>query len=125
MFLSYLQKEGSKMVDYSGGLHHLHLRKRIHKHKEKYLHPNKFKRNYDKLMHLIAILVPIMALPQVFKIWYYKDASGISIFSFASFFVFAFMWLIYAGIHRARPLIIMYILLMLIHLSIVVGAIVY
>jgi len=113
------------MAIHSGAQHHLHVRKRIHKDKEKYPHPNKFKRNYDKLMHFIAVLVPVMALPQVFEIWYYKDAAGISILSFFSFFIFSILWLVYAVLHKEKPLIIMYSFLMLIHLSIVIGGFLY
>ena len=113
------------MPNHSAGLYHLHIRKRIHLKKEKYPHPNKFKRYYDKLMYLVAILVPIMNLPQVYKIWHYRDASGVSLISWFSFFAFSVLWLGYGILHKAKPLIVMYSFLIIVQFLIVFGIFLY
>jgi uncharacterized protein with PQ loop repeat len=107
------------------GLHHLHVRKRVHEKKEKYPHPEEFKRKYDKFMYAIAILCPIMFLPQMLKVWISQDASGISIVSWISFAVIACFWTYYGILHKERQLIIMNGALVIIQLMTAIGAIIY
>ena len=72
-------------------------------------------------MILVAVLVPLAHIPQIFKIWYYKDASGISLISWSSFVVFSLLWLYYGFLHKEKPLIIMYIFLLFIQIIILIG----
>jgi uncharacterized protein with PQ loop repeat len=107
------------------GLHDLHVRKRIHEKKEKYPSEDKFKRKYDNFMYAIAILGPVMTLPQLLKIWITQDSSGVSILSWIGFDVVASLWLFYGIIHKEKQLIIMYIGFLILQTFIIVGAIIY
>jgi len=69
----------------STGYHHYNLRKRVHQKKEKYPHPNKFKRSMDKFIYLVAIFGPLIALPQVLKIWQSQDSSGVSLLTWSGY----------------------------------------
>jgi uncharacterized protein with PQ loop repeat len=85
--------------------------------------------NHNKTLHktvLVAgIIAPIMTLPQIIKIWYYKDATGVSVISWGSYFVMAGFWLAYGIKHKDRPIIVSYILWMLMHIMVVSGTITY
>jgi len=106
----------------SFGMHHLHIRKRIHKKHEPYPHPDKIKRYFDKVIYLIAFFGPLMTLPQLLQIWIYREAGGVSVISWTGFCVFSVMWLIYGFLHKEKPLIVMYFSLSILQAIIAAGA---
>ena len=112
-------------MDQSSGLHHFHKRKRIHVKHEKYPHPDKFKRSYDKTMLLVSVIAPLGNLPQLVKIWINQHASGVSILSWVIFAIFSFMWFIYGILHKDKPIIIMNAFLVLLQVFIAIGAFIY
>ena len=113
------------MADHTEGLHHYHIRKRIHQKHEAYPHPDKLKRIFDKIIYGAVIIGPIMNLPQLLKIWVYKNAAGVSFVSWISFSIISVIWLIYGLLHKEKPIIIMNSSLMIIQAFIAVGALIY
>jgi uncharacterized protein with PQ loop repeat len=113
------------MVHDSHGLHHAHTRKRIHVNHEKYPHPHKWKRFMDKAIYVVGVFGPLMTIPQLAKIWVYKDATGVSAISWISYLFCAFFWLAYGLLHKEKPIIITYLLWIILESCIVVGAILY
>jgi uncharacterized protein with PQ loop repeat len=113
------------MTNHSSGLYHQQRRKRIHKKYEPYPHPQRVKRIYDHFIYGAVILAPIMNIPQVLKIWVEKDASGVSMLSWASFSVISVMWFFYGMLHKERPVMIMNFALVFMQLSIVLGVYLY
>lgn len=113
------------MVNNSGAFHHYHIRKRIHLKHEPFPHPDKAKRLFDKFIYAVVILGPIMNLPQLLRIWLQKNASGVSLVSWASFSVFSLIWLCYGIIHKEKPIIFMNFALMIMQALIAVGVILY
>lgn len=109
----------------ASGLHHQHIRKRIYKKYEKYPHPNKFKRFVDKTIYIIAIFGPLIALPQIIKIWYYKDAGGVSPLTWIGYFLGAFLWMTYGIMHKEKPIIIANIMWIIATISIITGSFIY
>jgi uncharacterized protein with PQ loop repeat len=109
----------------SHGLHHFHRRKRIHQKLEKYPHPNKWKKLMDHLIYVIVFVGPIMTIPQVTKIWIEKNATGVSAISWLTYFVTAVFWLIYATMHKEKPLIVSSVIWVFLDILIVVGTLVY
>ncbi len=65
------------MTKHTSGLHHFHARKRIHKRHEPYPHPDRLKKFMDKAIYFIGAFGPIMAIPQLVKIWVEKNAAGV------------------------------------------------
>lgn len=55
---------------------HLHKRKRIYQKHEPYPHPNKWKRLVDDLAYGAGIIIPIVTIPQAWRIWAYETAAG-------------------------------------------------
>jgi len=105
--------------------HHLHKRKRIHVKYEKYPPKEKFKRLVDRLVYIGAILGPLISLTQVYEIWYHKTAAGVSLITWAGYFLGAFVWLEYGIIHKEKPIILNSILWIIVNGLIVVGTFIY
>jgi uncharacterized protein with PQ loop repeat len=109
----------------SSGLHHISKRKRVHKKLEQYPHPQKWIRALDKLLIFIAVLGPLLALPQVLKIFIYKSAEGVSFISWLSWLFLGIPWLLYGFVHKEKPIIVAYILWTFMHFAVVLGILLY
>ena len=110
---------------FTKGMHHLHVRKRVHQNLEPFPHPNKYKAFLDKIIYVVGISGPIMTLPQVFKIYLEKSAGGVSLISWSWYLFTAIIWLFYAIVHKEKPLIISNIFWILIEIVIVIEIIIY
>ncbi len=107
------------------GIHHISRRKRIHSKLEMYPHPNKWIKFLDRFLIIVAVIGPLMALPQVLQIYLFKNATGVSALSFGLFAFFDIPWILYGFVHREKPIIIGYSLWLVINVVIVVGALIY
>lgn len=83
------------------------------------------KKNIDKIFYLGGILSPLMTLPQLIKIFHFQDASGVSLFTWASFFCGAFFLLIYGIVHKQKPIIFMNATTLPVYLCIIIGIVIY
>jgi uncharacterized protein with PQ loop repeat len=106
-------------------LHHLHKRKRIHLKKEKYPSPDRFKRFIDNVILFIAVVGPLITLPQVLKIWINNHAEGVSILSWAGYSFSSMLWFTYGILHKEKPLIIAGGAGFIVNLLVLIGAVVY
>ncbi len=106
------------------GLHHIHLRKRQHV-LATYPHPNPWVRFLDKLLVVVAVLGPLMAIPQLWKIISTQSAAGVSPLTWAAFAVIDLPWIFYGAVHKEKPIIITYILWFLMNVAVMVAAIAY
>ena len=109
----------------SGAIHHLSMRKRIYQKHEKYPHPKKLINIFDKLIYIAIIVGPIMIFPQLFTIWYHKQATGVSLTSWISFVILNFIWLGYGILHKEKPIIYTSISAVILQTLVVVGVILY
>ena len=103
------------------GLHHFHKRKNMIKKLERYPSKNKFKRLMDKLIYVVAVCGPLVALPQVFQIWISKNVVGVSLITWIGFLVISLFWLTYGILHKEKPIILMNSLWIIIYSSIIAG----
>ena len=106
-------------------LHHVHKRKRIHHKKEKYPHPNKFKSFIDRLIYVVAIVGPIITIPQVLKIWLEQSAAGVSLVSWSFYLIGSLIWLSYGIMHKEKPIILSNCLWLIANIFIVLGILIY
>jgi uncharacterized protein with PQ loop repeat len=106
-------------------LYHLLLRKRVHLNLEPYPHPVKWKASLDRLIIWVSIFGPFSAIPQVAKIWLEREASGVSVVSWALNFLLACVWLFYGIVHKEKPIIINSSLWMCMHVLVIIGTIKY
>ncbi|MCK4997642.1 hypothetical protein KAS08_05030 [Candidatus Pacearchaeota archaeon] len=107
------------------GVHHIHKRKRAHEKLEKFPHNNKYIRGLDKFLIIIAIIGPLVALPQILQIFVLKNASGVSALSWGLYALFNLPWITYGFVHKEKPIIIGYMLSFFINLIVLTGALVY
>lgn len=105
----------------ASGFHHLHKRKRIYKKFEEYPSPNKFKRFFDYFIYAIAILTPVILVPQIYKIWYFQNVSGVSLLTWLGTLLGGIFWLIYGFIHKEKPIIITNTMGIFFHILIIIG----
>jgi uncharacterized protein with PQ loop repeat len=109
----------------TSGLHHFHKRVRIHEKHEKYPHPDKRKNLMDRLIYFIAILGPVVTLPQFTKVWIDKSAIGVSFITWGSYAVISLFWLIYGLLHKERPIILSSSANLVMQLSVAIGTLIY
>lgn len=109
----------------SAGLHHFHVRKRIHVKHEQYPHQNKWVNLMDKLIYLVGVIGPIMTVPQLYEVWSKKAANSLSLVTWASWTVLSCFWLVYAIMHKSWPLIISEILWVIVEAGVLAGIIIY
>lgn len=79
----------------------------------------------DHLMSAAAIVHPLTALPQVYKIYSTQDVAGVSIWTWLGFMALGIIFLAYGIAHRIKPFIITQVLWFTIDLLIVVGVLVF
>ncbi len=97
------------------GIHHLAQKRRLHQSVK----------IFDRLFYLAAFFGPALLVPQLWKIWAEKSASGVSIVTWAGSFAGAIFWLIYGFIHKEKVIIIANLSLGILALLIVIGILIY
>ena len=103
------------------GLHHFHRRKRIYQKHEPYPHPDKWKNRMDKLIYVVGIAGPAVAIPQLMNVWFEKNTTGVSPITWSALSVIALFWLIYGIMHKSKPIIITHTGWIIINTLILIG----
>jgi uncharacterized protein with PQ loop repeat len=123
----------------ASGLHHFHKRKRKlkgkstsqlgspKKLKSPYETPsrNKLKGFMDTIIYIVAVLGPLIAIPQVLKIWHAQDATGVSLITWVGYLAGGFFWLTYGVLHKEKPIVITNTLWIFVQIFIIVGIVRY
>lgn len=107
------------------GVIHIQKRKMMSAELEPYPHPKKWVNRLDKLLMAVAVIGPMMTLPQLFKIFVEKNTSGISVLTWSLYTLVAIPWVVYGIIHKKTPIIISNILWVIFQLIIVTGTLIY
>jgi len=113
------------MVHQSLGRHHLNSRKRLYKNLDIFPHKDKLKNFVDRLIYIMATIMPVFTLTQVFKIWYYQNAAGVSLIAWSAYFLATVVWLSYGILHKEKPIIYSNAIAMVVNFVIVLGIIFY
>lgn len=104
---------------------HLAIRKRVSKHLEPYPSTHFWKRLLDTLVYTVGILGPLATIPQVYKIYAFEDATGISPLSWILWAVMDIPWILYGLAHREYPLVLTYTLWCVFNSLVFIGALLY
>jgi uncharacterized protein with PQ loop repeat len=75
----------------------------------------------DKFIYIASITAVAANLPQLLKIWVDHTSSGVSLLSWAVFFVSSLFWVFYGYVHKSLPLIVLNSSVALVQLFIVIG----
>jgi len=96
-------------------------------HQKHLKHDNKNKNHtlITRLVMIMAIVEPLMALPQAYGIWVHHVTAGVSIITWSFFTIAAFTWLLYGLQIKSTPLIVTSCLWILVEGSVVLGLIIY
>ena len=105
--------------------HHISVRKRIHTKKEKYPHSDKSIAMFDRFIIALGIFNIFATLPQLLEIWINKDATGVSFVTWAYYTFFSAMFIVYGVLHKEKPIIVNYSLVVVLYLGITIGALLY
>lgn len=92
----------------SESLHHISRRRRSASRLEDYPSKRLIIRLLDKLLIIIAVVGPLMALPQLIAVYGTGDAHNISFISWGSWALMNLLWLAYGVVHKEKPIIITY-----------------
>ena len=106
-------------------LHHLSRRKRVCKGTEVYPHPNPRFRFLDNLLLVIAVIGPLVNVPQMLKIYSLKSAMGVSLATFSLYAFFDIPWIAYGIVHKEKPIVIAYALWLVTNIVVIAGILAY
>lgn len=106
-------------------VHHVHKRKRVHHKLEKYPHKKKWVRVLDRLLLIVAVLGPLMSLPQIIRIYIGKNAVGVAPLSWLLYAVFDIPWIFYGVVHKEKPIVVGYTCWLVTNMLVVVGSLIY
>ncbi len=102
------------------------------RHNEKHFIKNFFykikenkKKILDKWMYFVALIWPVMTLPQTITIFQTQDASNISRVTWITYVITASLWLSYWISHKEKPIIFSNIMRLLAHWSVLLWIIIY
>lgn len=107
------------------GLHHISKRKRIHQKHEPYPHPKKWIRWLDRIVLAVAIIGPMANIPQIIKVYFENNISGLSLVTWSMYLFMAVPWLVYGFVHKEKPIIVANILWLITNIMIVIGIIIH
>ena len=74
---------------------------------------------------VIAVIEPLMTLPQVYQIWILKKAEGVSGLTWGLYLIAAVIWLLYGLQLKDKPIIISSVLWLFFESAVVIGTIIY
>ena len=107
------------------GIHHIHKRKRVHKKLKAYPHENKWVNFLDRFLIVVAVIGPLIALPQIIRIFVFNSAAGVSGLSWGLYALFNIPWFIYGIVHKDKPIMIAYSLSFVANLTVLTGTLIY
>jgi len=76
-------------------------------------------------VYAISVVGPLATVPQIVEIYFRKNVSGISLLSWSLYFLLTIPLILYAVVHKEKPLILMYSINGFFNLSVVIGIFVY
>lgn len=113
------------MVNHNLGLRHFSMRKRALQGIKGHLRRDKLIVFFDKVIYAVAVIAPILNLPQLFEVWFNRNAAGVSFISWFGFSIVSVIWLIYGILHKEKPIIFMNIALAVVQGLVALGVVLY
>ena len=99
-------------------MHHYHTRRRA----EPYPASTFMMRILDFVVYVAGIVGPQATIPQIYKIYFTHDAGGVSLLTWSMYALFDIPWIIYAVVHKERPLVVCYSLWFFFNAIVAIGA---
>ena len=90
-------------------------------HRLKIYHQKPAGQAFEKLMLLVAVVEPLMTMPQVIEIYGHSGPHSISLVTWAMYFAASILWVIYGLKTRNRPIMISGLLWVIMDGAVVAG----
>lgn len=104
------------------GLHYLLERSKTLE-KEEIENNKKLKQFINKFIYFVGGFGIAVTIPQATKVWFSGDISGVSLTTWAGFFIASSFWLLYGLVHKEKPIIYTNIAACFLHFLIILGII--
>ena len=85
----------------------------------------KYSKYIDNLTSLMTIITPILTLPQLINIWFYREVQGVSLITWLMYLSAAIIWLLYGILHKEKRITVLNSLLVIINGFIVIGILIF
>lgn len=108
-----------------GGLFHIHKRKRAGKTLDPYPSSTFWIRALDQIAIAAGIIGPAMTIPQIWRIFYFQMAAGVSVLSWMSYTIIDIPFIIYGIAHKNKLILFTYILWFIANALVTIGAVMY
>ncbi len=79
----------------------------------------------DRLTFIVAVIEPVITLPQVYVIFRDKTATGVSLSTWVGYEILTVIWLWYGLEHKDKMIILYQGLFMIVQTGVIVGGILY
>lgn len=79
----------------------------------------------DRATFVVAIVEPLITIPQVLTIFTHHNAAGVSLSTWAGYDVLTVVWLWYAIVHKERVILLYQGLFMIVQTAVVIGCLMY
>jgi len=80
---------------------------------------------FDVGMYLVALVTPLLTVPQLVIIWSSHQTQGISVITWGAYAAASGLWLIYALLRKQKQLIVTQLLLFILDFAVVLGVYIY
>ena len=83
------------------------------------------KKFINKFIYFAGGFGVAVIIPQVTKVWITKDVSGVSLTTWAGFFIASSFWLLYGMVHKEKPIIFTNIAVCFLDFLIILGIVIH
>ncbi len=82
-----------------------------------------FFRFFDRSMYVLALIAPVMTIPQLLQVWVNHHTQGVSLTTWGAYAFVSGLWLVYGILHKDKVIILANLALLLLDCVIVIGII--
>lgn len=79
----------------------------------------------DRATYIVAILEPLITIPQAYVIFSQRTAAGVSLSTWVGYEALTFVWVWYALIHKDRLILLYQGLFLVVQTAIIIGGVIY
>ncbi|MCX6787669.1 MAG: SemiSWEET family transporter [Candidatus Kaiserbacteria bacterium] len=107
------------------GLHHIRTRACVTEGLEPFPARTLPMRLLDYVMYGVAFVAPLALLPQILQIYGTKSSEGVSLLTWSLLTLSNILWTVYAMVHKDKHLFFASAFVIVFHLTIVIGLLIY
>lgn len=79
----------------------------------------------NSAVYIFGAVGILVTIPQITNIWFDKNTAGVSLITWTGFFLASIFWTFYGIIHKAKPIILLNLIISLLNLIIIIGILLY